>query len=902
MIGQTLSHYQILEKLGEGGMGVVYKARDNHLDRFVAIKVLPAEKVAEADSRRRFVQEAKAASALNHPNIVTIYDIDQADGVYFIAMEFVAGKPLDRLIPREGLGLNAMLKYGLQVADALTAAHAAGIVHRDLKPSNLMVTDRDSLKVLDFGLAKLIEKPASGELEGEETLLITSGGATEQGAILGTVSYMSPEQAEGKPVDGRSDIFSLGSVLYEMATGRKAFLAETKMATLTAILRDEPKRVSEIVEDLPKDVERIILRCLRKELSRRFQNMNDVKVELEELKEESESGRLLVPQRALGRRPRRNQIWLAGLVAVFLLVALLVVWFVRPAPKSREVDLTAVPLTSYPGTEDFPTFSPDGSQVAFMWNGANQNNFDIYVKMAGAGPPLRLTSDPAVDTSPAWSPNGQSIAFLRELPGGRFEVFLIPPIGGPERKLAEVPPPYSINQVSLAWSPDGSSLAVVDQDAANQPPGIFLLSAETGEKRRLTSPPPHSKGDYLPTFSPDGRTLAFVRLKTSGYSGDILTLPLSKILEPQGEPKLVMSHKHIFFGLTWTSDSSEIIAAAGIGSFSPGSLWRVAADGSVKPERMAFSGDESSSPAVSHQGNRLAYSHGTFDRNIWRLELPRGTEAARPTRFISSTRQDASAEFSPDGKKIAFYSNRSGNDEIWVCNNDGTNPVQVTSLDGPSSGTPRWSPDGQEIVFDSSPDGHWDIFVVGINGGKPRRLTNQPSSESVPRWSRDGKWIYFCSDRSGTAEIWKMPSQGGEATQVTSQGGYAASESPDGKFLYYTKSVEGREGLWRMPAEGGKGTQVISLVIAHRAFCVTGDGIYFITGTDSAVTRDGVYFITDTQSFTIQFFNFRTQQYRTLTKIENPFVYLSVSPDNRSILYTQYDQSGSDLMLVEKFK
>src|SRR5215831_20652703 len=191
-------------------MGVVYKARDNHLDRFVAIEVVPTEKVADADSRRRFVQEAKAASALNHPNIVTIYDIDQADGVYFIAMEFVAGKPLDRLIPREGLGLNTMLKYALQVADALAAAHAAGIVHRDLKPSNLMVTDRDSLKVLDFGLAKLIEKPAPEESEGGETLLITSG-ATEEGAILGTVSYMSPEQAEGKPVDSRSDIFSLGS-------------------------------------------------------------------------------------------------------------------------------------------------------------------------------------------------------------------------------------------------------------------------------------------------------------------------------------------------------------------------------------------------------------------------------------------------------------------------------------------------------------------------------------------------------------------------------------------------------------------------------------------------------------------------------------------------------------------
>jgi eukaryotic-like serine/threonine-protein kinase len=861
--------------------------------RLVAIKVLPAERVADPDSKRRFVQEAKAASALNHPNIVTIYDIDQADGVYFIAMEFVAGKPLDRLIPRQGLGLNSMLKYAVQVADALAAAHAAGIVHRDLKPGNLIVTDKDLVKVLDFGLAKLTEAPPIAESEGEETILIIRQDRTEEGVILGTVSYMSPEQAEGKPIDSRSDIFSLGSVIYEMATGRKAFQAETRLSTLTAILRDEPKRASEIVESLPREVERIISRCLRKELNRRFQNMHDLKVELEELKEESESGKLLAPARTSGRTRHWNPVWLAGLVAL-LLVGALVAWFFRPIPKAPAVDLAAVPLTSYPGTEDFPTFSPDGSQIAFMWNGANQDNFDIYVKLAGPGPPLRLTSDPAVDSSPAWSPNGQSIAFLRELPGGRFAVLLIPPIGGPERRLAEIPFPFSINPLSVAWSPDGSSLAVTDQDAPNQPPGIFLLSTETGEKRRLTSPPPHSRGDYAPAFSPDGRTLGFVRLKASGYSGDILTLPLSSSLEPRGEPKLVMSNNHIFYGLTWTVDGSEIIAAAGIGSFSAGSLWRIAGDGSRKPERIAFTGDESASPSLSRQGNRLAYSRGAIDRNIWRLELTRETEAGRPTRFISSTRQDASAEFSPDGKKIAFYSNRSGNDEIWVCNSDGTNPVQITSLGGPSSGTPRWSPDGEQIVFDSSPDGHWDIFVVGTNGGKPRRLTNQPSAESVPSWSRDGKWVYFYSDRSGTVQIWKMPPQGGEATQVTSHGGYAASESPDGKLLYYTKSVEGKEGLWRMPVTGGEETQVINRVIARRAFSVTRDGVYFITGTDSSVTRDGVYFIADTESFTIQFFSFRTQQYRTLAKVENPFVYLSVSPDNKSILYTQYDQSGSD--------
>ena len=290
MVGRTLSHYRILEKLGGGGMGVVYKAHDSRLNRFLAIKALPPDKLADPDRKRRFIQEAQAASALNHPSIITIHDVAAENGTDFIVMEYVQGKTLDALIPRKGMRLNEMLKLAIQVADALSKAHAAGIVHRDLKPSNVMVTEDGLVKVLDFGLAKLTEVSDSADTE-----TATLQTQTDEGTIVGTVSYMSPEQAEGKKVDARSDIFSMGSVLYEMVTGRKAFQGETKLSTLTAILREEPPKASEIVEDLPKDLERIISRCLRKDQSRRFQHMGDVKVELEELKEESDSGKLLTP-------------------------------------------------------------------------------------------------------------------------------------------------------------------------------------------------------------------------------------------------------------------------------------------------------------------------------------------------------------------------------------------------------------------------------------------------------------------------------------------------------------------------------------------------------------------------------------------------------------------------------
>ncbi len=284
MIGRTISHYEVVEKLGEGGMGVVYRARDSHLDRFIALKVLPPDKVADPERKQRFVNEAKTASALNHPNIVTVHDIDQADGIDFIAMEFVQGKTLDEVIGRKGLKLNEALKYAIQIADALAKAHAAGIVHRDLKPANVMVTSDGSVKVLDFGLAKLTE---STVLPDNETRKERQ--STELGAIVGTASYMSPEQAAGKKVDARSDIFSFGSLLYEMVTGRRAFRRDTPALTLAAILHMDPPPLEPSV---PRDVDKVVMHCLRKDPARRYQHMDDVKVALEDLKEESESGAL----------------------------------------------------------------------------------------------------------------------------------------------------------------------------------------------------------------------------------------------------------------------------------------------------------------------------------------------------------------------------------------------------------------------------------------------------------------------------------------------------------------------------------------------------------------------------------------------------------------------------------
>ena len=897
MVGRTISHYEILEKLGEGGMGVVYKARDTHLDRFVAIKVLPPEKIADAERKRRFVQEAKSASALNHPNIITIHDIASDNGLDFIAMEYVPGKALNQLLTRRGLPLAEALRYAVQIADALAAAHSAGIIHRDLKPGNVMVSGAPErsgfVKVLDFGLAKLTDKTDSSGPEFTESMHLDDTPASGEGAIVGTVSYMSPEQAEGKKVDARSDIFSFGALLYEMVTGRRAFQGDSRLSTLTAVLREEPKAASQIVEGLPRELERIIARCLRKSPERRFQTMADLKVALEELKEESDSGSLIAAP-ARQQRPGPRLIWAAALLAAFFL-GVGTPWFTRSPGKIPEAALNPLPLTTYPGFQGFPSFSPDGNQVAFVWSGEKQDNEDIYVKMIGTnGPPLRLTSDPAPDKEPAWSPDGRFIAFLRVLPSGKRSLLLIPAIGGLERKIAEV-----FSDSRPTWSPDGNWLVISERDSDTEPYALSLLSVDTGEKRRLTSPPKQSIGDLDPALSPDGRSLAFSRGIDADTNtlGELYLLAFSDGWKPAGEPRrITFGNQGVQFP-AWSADGREIAYAAG--SQDPRGLRRLSVfghgTGRAEPQRLQSIGDDASEPAIARSGHRLAYARHFSHNNIWRMAAPslEGNRLRLPTQpspLISSTRDDESPQFSPDGKKIAFASERSGSLEVWVCDADGSKAVQLTSFGGPDVSTPRWSPDGGRIAFDSNAAGEFDIYVVDASGGKPRRMTTDPANDGNPSWSHDGRWIYFDSARTGKQQVWKMAANSGEAIQVTKDGGYAPLESPDAKFLYYTKALLSTS-LWKMPIDGGEASRILESLSMYQDVAIVSSGLYFVPIRGTAA------------SSSIQFLSFATNTTTNLATIGKALVYgLTVSPDGKWILYGSEEQSGSELMLVENFR
>src|SRR5262245_59665567 len=473
--------------------------------------------------------------------------------------------------------------------------------------------------------------------------------------------------------------------------------------------------------------------------------------------------------------------------------------------------------TAFAGNEAEPAFSPDGKQIAFTWDGEKGDNPDIYVKLLDVGSPLRLTTDPDVDRWPVWSPDGRFIAFLRGADSGR-KVILVPALGGPERNLGDV-------LAGLDWSPDGQTLAVIDEHA------VTLLSIETGQRKRLTTPPANILGDARPVFSRDGQKLAFTR--SDGGAENIYVVPVSG-----GETRQVTFEKSRIQSLCWTPDSRDLIYSSNRGGTFH--LWKINESGGA-PEQVASAGSDPLDVTLSRDGSRLAFARSTFDTNIWRLELTGGSSAVPGksksswTELIASSRADHSPQYSPDGQQIAFVSQRSGDEEIWVCARDGSNARQVTRMQGPSTGSPRWSPDGREITFDSRLAGQADIYVINAEGGQPRQLTTDPSLDVAPNWSRDGQWIYFSSMRSGARQIWKAPAQGGAAVQVTQRGGFDSFESPDGKSLYYTRQRE-TAGVWRLPLEGGPEESVPGLegVKEHSAWTVAGQGIYFALPTPEA--------------------------------------------------------------------
>jgi eukaryotic-like serine/threonine-protein kinase len=872
--GTRLGPYEVVSVTGAGGMGEVWKARDTRLDRTVAVKVLASDLTSDPAARQRFEREARAVAALSHPHICPLFDIGHQDGSDYLVMEFLDGETLTHRLSRGKLPLDQSLKYGIQIAEGLAAAHEAGIVHRDLKPGNIMLT-KNGAKLLDFGLAKPVLTAPDSETP---TILSMSGPLT----VVGTLAYMSPEQASGKDVDQRSDVFSFGVILHEMVTGHHPFAHPTPTATLSAILHSEVKFSKRSASAAGRALDEIIARCLVKGRDKRYQTIELVRQDLERTQ------RLLTP--ASGRM--KSGRLLATVVVVLAVVA---GWRWNASRQVPEPLLVPVPVTTYEGDEIQPSLSPEGDRVAFSWNGEKQDNFDIYAKLLESGSALRLTTDAANDSSPAWSPDGRSIAFLRGRAGQPGTVFIIPAMGGDERKVTTVRllPAFYPGR-ALAWSPDSKWLACSCGEGVT----LLLISAETGATRPLTHENEFAgtRGDIGPAFSPDGAQLAFARFL--GGPGELFVLPLNADYTRGGTARQLTFDKGLSFAPAWLSDGDLLFVSGR--SIAEQRLWRMKTAPNQRATSLGSLGDNLSGPTTarprSGEGVRVVYERRSSDTNIWRLDLAAGSSGSL-TRVASSSADDNDPSLSPLGNEIAFSSNRSGTYQLWLSDTDGSHARQLLKA---GEGGARWSPDGQQLVYETPESGRH--LAIANRDGTGRQELKTVRDGVVPSFSRDGQWIYFSSRHNeGPYRVWKVghphrrPSE--EPLQVTQHAGTYSEESVDGAYIYFATSFS-TGPIWRVPSHGGQEEVVIDEPVHWSNFIVVSDGIYYM-----GVPRPGAA-PTSSQFFgvpgnALRFFRFSDRTTQTIHKLTRPvYMGLSVSRDRSHAFLTQVDHQGSDLLVV----
>jgi serine/threonine protein kinase len=753
MIGKTLAHYKILAKIGHGGMGEVYRALDTKLDREVAVKVLPVEMAGDPERIERFEREAKAVAALKHPNIVTIHSVEKVDGLHFLTMELVEGKALSQILPKDGHPLDRLFDIAIPLLDAVSSAHAKGIIHRDLKPDNIMIDAEGRLRVLDFGLAKLQDCQDPGGA----TLAMTVNAVTEEGKILGTAAYMSPEQAEGKAIDPRSDIFSLGTILHEMATGGRPFQGETGISILGSILKEDPRPVTELDPSLPRHLGRIILRCLAKDPYRRYQTALDVRNELEGLKTEIGSDSYAADSPGLqAPTTRSSRLWMVlglGAVLGFALAFAIIGGF---RPKTPSSGHTSVTISSAIGQDAYLNWSPESEFIAF--SRLQGQGFDLMVKPVAGGEAVDRVGGPGDEIIPRWSPDGRFLAYISTSEPGTF-IYLIPPHSGTPRKLIAT----NIHALDLElmensmgdrpWSLDSRTLlAALVNDAGQM--SIYRIDRDSGEAEQLSFPSASSV-DLSPSYSFDGKQIVFER--RSGGRGALMMIPAAG-----GDPELLLAdefdNRHPVFRpnghrLVFDSDRTG-------GS----NIWEIDLE-TGELDQLTFESRATSSHSVSAT-DRIVYVPWWHDTFLFEVDVATGERR----QLTSHTKENFGARYSPDGRTIAYHSTRTGDIEIFLHHTDGTSESQLTNTPGGNL-YPDWSPDGQQLVFCSTRDkGKYKIFVTNSDGGGTRLLVDQQSEvlitnsplngQLVSRWSPNGKRIAYLVATKKTTSLWTIDVDG----------------------------------------------------------------------------------------------------------------------------------------------
>ncbi|HEX6125405.1 MAG TPA: protein kinase [Pyrinomonadaceae bacterium] len=733
-LDKTIATYRIERQIGAGGMGEVYLAFDEKLKRKVALKILPAEFTSHDERVKRFEMEARAISSLNHPNIVTIYDVGNSEGINYIATEFVEGKTLRDLIGGK-FKIRNILINSIQICDALSAAHREGIIHRDIKPENIMIRKDGYAKILDFGLAKLTEIGADTHREFAKT---------SEGVIIGTPSYMSPAQISDEKVDHRTDLWSSGVVLYEFLTGKNPFKGANRQETFQAILSKVPPPCSSLNPAIPAELDRILAKLLEKDPAMGYQSATDLRADLKRVKREVDSSPSWTDSGSTQVVTQRPSFWtkaLAGGAAVFLLAAILVggwaVLFRDQASAETESEwsgATRTQLTVAAGTEFFPSLSPDGK--SYVYAAKVNGNWDLLLQRVGGKNTQNLTADSAEsDLQPAFSPDGEWIAFRSERePKG---IYVMGATGENARRIAD----FGFHP---SWSPDGKELVVSTQgkdlpDVRNSVPSeIWVINIATGAKRLLTD-----ADAVQPAWSPDGKLIAYWFMPPASGRRDIAVIPASG-----GEPVIITADGTTNWNPVWAPDGKYLYFA----SDSNGSMsfWRIPIGETGRPagepQAVVTPSKYSRHLTFSRDGKRLIYVSTENKANIQAIKIEK--ESLRPVGepfwVTSGDRQVSRPELSPDGTRFVFRFPRRMQEDIVTMDNSGANLRDVTD-DAAFDRYPRWSPDGKQIAFTSDRTGVYEIHTVNADGTGLRRITFSNRESTFPLWSPDGRRILYRS-------------------------------------------------------------------------------------------------------------------------------------------------------------
>ncbi len=783
MIGRTVSHYRILSRLGEGGMGVVYKAEDLRLARTVALKFLPHGIGQDSPARARFLNEARAAASLDHSSICHVWDIDQDGDRPFLVMSYIDGASLRDRLADGPLPVEEALRIAIQVADGLVDAHAQGIVHRDIKPSNILISADGKAKVTDFGLALLAD----------QTRL------TGAGLAVGTPLYMAPEQIGGGDVDNRADIWALGVVLHEMLTGRPPFRAEYRDALFYAILHLDPPRVTELRPEAPAELDLIAARALARRREERYADIAEMLGDLRRVRDRLVRADGASPPAWMMRLLKRRLALLAGVAIVAVAAAAAAVLHGRGGEPNPLVGARPMQVTGAPGWESEPRLSPDGSRIAFVSSEAGQR--DVWVVAAEGGEPVRLTDDPADDYRPAWFPDGGSLAFVSERTG-RAAIWRVGQLGGGATLLVD-------DAYFPAISPDGRRIAFSRLDDAGDLCIFVAPLDDPAAARQLTRTGEGLWAHRSPAWSPDGRTICYATHHDLWLVG----------ADGKGARQLLQDGIY---------DSNPVWSPGGRWIYFDSrrddnqALWRASVRGG-SPMRLSLGSRDEQHVSLSVDGSRLAYSTELQDSDIAILDRRTGREV----RIYDSQRSSMPA-IAPDGSAVAFASERGGGRlALWV------QPL----VDGAPSGPPRrlndqagrashpvWSPDGAWIAYyliDAATGGR-DIWTIPAAGGLPVQHTDDPAIEAQPAWSPDGRSLAFVSVRGSRSEIWIGAVEAGRPAGAPRRLDLglatvaAPSWSPDGRWIAVMSEAERGGDVWLAPAQDGPARRLTHGAMATR--------------------------------------------------------------------------------------